>query len=48
MRRFVILLFALLLFSSSALAGEIRSAGSVVLAERQTGDIRVVLYMTTW
>jgi len=38
-----------MLFSQSAYAGERGSAvGSLLLAERQAGEVRVVLYMTTW
>jgi len=48
MRRIVILFFVFLLFCSSAYAGEIGSVAPVVLVERQAGDVRVVMYMTTW
>jgi len=48
MRRITMLCFASLLFCASAYAGEIRSADPVVLVDRQAGDVRVVMYMTTW
>ena len=48
MRRIVNLFFVFLLFCTFAYAGEIRSAGPVVLVEKQAGDVRVVMYMTTW
>ncbi|MBI5847883.1 MAG: hypothetical protein HZB31_08040 [Nitrospirae bacterium] len=48
MRRTGILLMFLLLFSASAYAGDGRAAGTADRVERQTGDVRVVVYMTTW
>ncbi|MBI5074029.1 MAG: hypothetical protein HZB62_02495 [Nitrospirae bacterium] len=48
MRRIVILFSVLLLFCASAYAGERSASGSVVLAERQAADVRVVMYMTSW
>ena len=48
MRRFVVLCFALMALSSSAFADGKVSAGSAVLADRPAGEVRVVLYMTTW
>lgn len=48
MRRIVIMFFVLFLFCNAAYAGEIRSAGPVVLVERQAGDVKVIMYMTTW
>ena len=48
MRRIVILLFVSLLFCQSAYAGEIRSTGPVVIAERPAGEINVVMYMAPW
>jgi hypothetical protein len=48
MRRILILFFVFFLFCISAYAGESRYAGPVVLAERQAGDVRAVMYMTTW
>lgn len=48
MRRLTLLFIAALLFCSSAYAAEIRPAGPVVLVDRKAGDIRVVMYMTSW
>lgn len=48
MRRVVIIFIVFLLFCQTAYAGEIRSAGPVVLAERKAVDVNVVMYMTTW
>ncbi len=48
MRRIVMLFVVVLLLCTFAYAGEIRAAGPFVLAERQAGDVKVVMYMTTW
>lgn len=48
MKRIVLMFLVFLLFCQAAYAGEIRSAGPVVLAERQAVDVKVVMYMTTW
>jgi hypothetical protein len=46
--RHIIMFFVFLLFSAAAYAGEIRSAGPVILVERQARDVKAVMYMTTW
>ncbi|MBI5631920.1 MAG: hypothetical protein HZA15_00340 [Nitrospirae bacterium] len=48
MKYTVILFFAFLLFCQSAYAGEISGAGPVLLAENRAGDVKAVMYMTTW
>ena len=47
MRRLT-LFFIASLFCASAYAAEIRPDGPVVLVDRKAGDIRVVMYMTSW
>lgn len=48
MRRITMLFFALLLFCTSAYAGENKVPVPGDRVERQAEDVRVVMYMTTW